>query len=499
MIKNMLSKLRSFFWPIERFELKKVLPMLFMFFFFNFTYFLLKDMKESIMVTAPGSGAEAIPFLKMWGILPLALIFMFVYSKLSNILSKKAMFYSIIATFMGFYAIFAFVLYPFRDALHPHELADKLQIILPKGFEGFIAIFRNWTYSLFYAFAELWGSVCISFLFWGFSNDVVSLKESKRFYSMFGIGTSVAMFCSGFTTIWFSKIRNNLPVNFDSWGLTLQSIIGIVLVGGGMIMLLYWWINKHSFKNEIIKDQNNKKVKQKSKMSFKEALMYLTKSRYLQLLAVLVIGYSVCINYGEIVWKSQLKIQFPTPNSYATFKGFFSTITSFITIIMLFIGGGVIRKFGWKKAALCTPIVLLITAIGFFGFIIFKDYLGPIISYIGVTPLFLGVLFGTLQNSMGKCFKNSFFEPTKEMAYIPLSPEEKTKGKAAVDVLVNKCAKAGGSFILQALILIFGSVFAIMPFISVIFIGVIIFWMFGVKFLNKHFLTAAKKQEVSLV
>lgn len=39
-------------------------------------------------------------------------------------------------------------------------------------FAGPIAILRNWTYCLFYVMAELWGSVVVSVLFWGFANQV---------------------------------------------------------------------------------------------------------------------------------------------------------------------------------------------------------------------------------------------------------------------------------------------------------------------------------------
>src|SRR5271166_4535778 len=100
--KSEFGKWRSFFWPVHNFELKKLLPMFLMFFFINFNYTILRDTKDALVVTAAGSGAEAIPFLKVWGVLPVAVLFMIIYAKLSNVLSKPALFYTTIISFISF-------------------------------------------------------------------------------------------------------------------------------------------------------------------------------------------------------------------------------------------------------------------------------------------------------------------------------------------------------------------------------------------------------------
>ena len=44
----------------------QVVPLGFMFFCILFNYTILRDTKDVLVVTAPGSGAEIIPFLKTW-------------------------------------------------------------------------------------------------------------------------------------------------------------------------------------------------------------------------------------------------------------------------------------------------------------------------------------------------------------------------------------------------------------------------------------------------
>ena len=163
-----LAKWRARLWPIQTFELKKILPILFMKFFISFTYGVLTNIKEAAVVTAKGSGIEVTSVLKGWVVLPMALGATILYSKLSNIFRRSVLFYGIITFFMVFIAIYGFVLYPNMEALSPHRTADFLLEKLGPQNAHFIAAYRNWIPSLFFVIAELWGSIVIFLLFWGF-------------------------------------------------------------------------------------------------------------------------------------------------------------------------------------------------------------------------------------------------------------------------------------------------------------------------------------------
>ncbi|KAL9253922.1 ADP,ATP carrier protein 2, chloroplastic-like protein [Drosera capensis] len=95
-------------------------------------------------------------------------------SKLADVLSTKALLYTVIVPFIAFFGAFGFVLYPLSNYFHPTALADKLLAVLGPRFLGPLAIMRIWSFCLFYVMAELWCSVVISVLSWGFANQFVN-------------------------------------------------------------------------------------------------------------------------------------------------------------------------------------------------------------------------------------------------------------------------------------------------------------------------------------
>jgi AAA family ATP:ADP antiporter len=117
-----------------------------------------------------------------------------------------------------------------------------------------------------------------------------------------------------------------------------------------------------------------------------------------------------------------------------------------------------------------------VTGLSFFALNIFPGAFSPLTALMGTTPLMLAVLAGAAQNVLSKSSKYSLFDPCKEMAYIPLDQESKTKGKAAIDVVCNPLGKSGGALIQQILIFGVGSLAAATPYLAVILTGLIWVW-----------------------
>ena len=496
------SKWREIVWPIHRFELRRFLPLLVIYSLICFNYSILRATKDALVITAPNSGAEALPFIKVWAILPMALLFTYFFTKLSNRFNIKKIFYIMVGGFLTFFALFSFVLYPHCDVLHPHALADKLQAMLPTGFQGLITIFRNWTFTLFYVISELWGTMIMTVLFWGFANQITSVKAAKRYYALLGIGANIASILSGQLSVFLSKNAINFKAfsSQDSWGQCLNFITVTVIIVGFAVIATFRWYTKKVLRYADENSNIGGNISQKSsvKMSLKKNFAYLAKSKYLICIAVIVLAYNIGMNMIEIVWKDQIKMLHPNPTDYNAFMGnVMSAMGVISTLIAIFVCGSSIRRLGWTFSALITPVIVLITGSLFFLFIVFKNssMLLPIAGLLGTTPLVIGVFFGTLQNCLSRACKYTVFDATKEMSFIPLTPECKLKGKAAIDGVGSRLGKSGGSVVHQFLLMTFGTLSLSTPYVAGFLLVVVFAWIGATRALGKQFNQLTEEHE----
>lgn len=492
---------RSFFWPIYHYELKKLIPLLFIFFLITFDYNVLRCMKDTLVVTAKDSGAEVIPFIKVWVMFPASIFLTWVFIRLSNHFSRENVFYTMLGGFLLFFFMFAFFLYPRRECVHFHNIADTLTTMLPEGCKGLIAMIRYWSFSIFYAMAELWSNIILSMLCWGFANQITKLDEAKRFYGLLGIGINLSGIAAGQLSIFAAQLaqsQKSPAVMADPWGATLQYLITMVVGAGVLALLLLVHLNRvikqHPELGQSCDSVPSDKTK-KAKLSMRKNLRYLISSRYILCLVVIVVSYNVVINLVEVMWKHEVKELYPQALAYNVYMNQVTTWIGIVaTLSALVIAGNSLRLFGWTATALITPAILLITSIGFFGFFFMKGSPELALAFVGISPLTLVVFFGTLQNCLSRAAKYTVFDATKEMVFIPLSQEEKIKGKAAVDGVCNRLGKSGGSVIYQFLLITFSSISACVPYVAAILFSIIGIWILAVRSLGKQFLAKTQPQ-----
>ena len=482
---------RNGIWPIHRRELVKLLPMLLIFFLLSFCYNTLRTMKDILVVTESGAGAKVIPFIKMWVMFPGSILLTYLFTRLTNRLNRETVFYCMLSIFLVFFAVFTFVLYPIRESIHLHATANWLTEHLPPGFSGMIAMIRYWIFSIFYSMSELWTNIVLYMLFWGFANEITRLDQAKRFYGILGIGANSSGIIAGYVSVLVMRLNFNpaIPYGETAWEQQLAILIVMILGAGLLAMVVYRWMNV-----KILSDPQNytpdasalKGVK--GRMSMRQNFDYLFKSRYLISLAFIVIAYNVIIQLVEVLWKDQVKELYPNKSDYGIYMNYVTLTIGFIaTFTSVFVSTNVIRRFGWTFSALITPLILLLTSMGFFFFYFAKESSSMLSLLAGISPLNLIVLFGTLQNCLSRAAKYTVYDATKEMAFVPLSTECKLKGKAAIDGVCNRLGKSGGAVIHQTLLLFFVELSASAPYIAFFLFSFIVLWTKSVFSLGKQF------------
>ena len=183
-----------------------------------------------------------------------------------------------------------------------------------------------------------------------------------------------------------------------------------------------------------------------------------------------------------------MKELFPSPCEYTAYM---SRITFFIGILATtfssFFSGSFIRKLGWKAGALLTPFIIVFTGIFFFYFLFSKHYFHSTTSILGISTLALSVFFGSMQNIFSRAAKYTVFDQTKEMAFLPLSAEDRIKGKSAIDGIGSRLGKFGSSLFMQLLLIIFATPVACSAFIIILIFVTIPIWTRNIYSLNKEF------------
>jgi AAA family ATP:ADP antiporter len=222
-------------------------------------------------------------------------------------------------------------------------------------------------------------------------------------------------------------------------------------------------------------------------MSMMESIKFLASSQYLRLIASLVLGYGLSINFTEVMWKSLVKKQYPNPLDYQRFMGNFSSAVGLSTCIVILFGVHVIRILGWRVGAMATPAIMTLLAAPFFSCIL--------MGLDSPFRLHVAVILGTLQSLLSKTSKYALFDPTTQMAYIPLDQDSKVKGKAAIDVLGSRIGKSGGSLIQQILVFGFGNIINAAPAVAVIYYSVLLAWVSAANKLSQLFMAQTEMEK----
>lgn len=412
-------------------------------------YTLIRDLKDVMLITA--CGAESIPFMKTWVNFPLSISFMFVFTKLchSNI-SQKNIYRIIYYGVFGLYMILGYVLYPNRELLSPSF--DMNFCFIHKTF---ILIINNWISALFYALSTIWGSTIVTLLFWLTANNYVKKENASVVYPLFGVLSNFSLIICGSITNYISHMHRL------NWNMTVQSMMLVIFVFGMLNAILYEVL----IKNYDMVNMSQIKVKTENDVSLIEGLKNMVKTPFVLNMVILLACYGSAGNLIDTVWKYNIREHYQNPSDYSKFMGTLSTSKGIVSIITMIISSFTLKKIPYKVTVMITPVLLSTMGIIFF-----------ILNLHNPNPYTIA-LFGSLIQIVVKSAKYAFFDPNKEIAFMSMSDDIKTKGKATIDLLSNSLGKSGISLFLQFMIVLVGSVVEIIPYLLIVFIVISSIWI----------------------
>ncbi|MBL3284854.1 NTP/NDP exchange transporter Tlc2 [Rickettsiales endosymbiont of Paramecium tredecaurelia] len=492
------SKFRYSVWPIRSHELKRFLPMAALMFIILLNQNLVRSIKDTSVVVQLGS--EVLSFIKLWGEMPAGFLFVIAYAKLSNVMRAENIFRIVTSLFLFAFAFLCFVVFPNQQFFHPDPaFVEKYVQTLPH-LRWFVIIAGKWSFALYYILAELWNVVVFILFFWQLANKITSSEEARRFYPFFSFFGQSNLLLSGSVIVYFAGNNHFLMPFFcdiyDPTEIVFKSLTMIVIISGICILLLHRFIEVTAIKN--LKELPLKAIEDNQilKLTLLESAQVIIRSKCLWLIFVITTSYSLAIGFIEGLWMSKTKQLYTNCQDFITYQGHVLFWTGTCTLIAAFCGVSLMRLFSWRLVASITPICIMGAGLTFFVACLLQDHLQYFDFLYGLQPLAVIVFIGGLQNVLGKGVKYSLFDATKEMVYIPLPSEIKTKGKAAVDIVGAKVGKSFSS-VVQFLI------FTIVPsarhenivwFLAVAFAVVCCGWIVAVYSLSKEHLSILRQQ-----
>ncbi len=452
----------------------------------NVNYCILRSVRNTLAVSLSTVGAELIPAIQFWLLMPLTLLMVWGIGALMRRHRLSSVFSIATLFFVSFFLIYATLVFPYRATLHDLLTFAWLKETIP----SLAHLTENWTLALYYVMAELWKVAVLSVLFFGFLNRRLSLETAKGLYSPILLGGSLGGLMAGPVTVFCSDMGSWLSTSFgfDKWQSSFVMLSVAVALVGGLIVLAFEWLKRRLKSPELDNIEVEKKRDKPLTITLFESFKTILRSRYLLSLCLMVIFEYVAYYLYEIFFLDLLKRVCPDPNSYCSYNGQLVFWSSLLTIFSaMFVTPFLVKRCSWKVPALISPAIVLILSMAFFGTAIFHDsaFIGNLAVSFGLVPMQLALMIGAVFFCVARAAKNTVFDVSKELAFIPLTAEMQSKGKLVVDGLASRTGCCMAAAINQVLFSTFSTIEAGMPSAAMLSLGAVIVWIRGVMNIEK--------------
>jgi ATP/ADP translocase/HEAT repeat protein len=281
----------------------------------------------------------------------------------------------------------------------------------------------SWMPLAFWVWANIF-IVALGTQFWILVNDIFNPREAKRLIGFFGSGGLLGGIFGALLAGILGKYQEKL----------LLIAFAILIISIFVANSIFIWQRKKNTPHDKGENKNIENGGESSNVGFINSFNTIRRNRYLTLLAVVVILTFIVATFIDYQSKTIIDIHEERMDRMTSLFGYFHAgLLVLPFFISLFLTSKVIKRFGIRLTLLIFPLILLLCACGI--------YVWPI--------LFLAIVIKASDKSLSFSL-NQF---TRELLYIPISPELKYKAKVFIDMFLNRFAKGLGALLLMIFLL----------------------------------------------
>jgi len=288
-------------------------------------------------------------------------------------------------------------------------------------------------------------------IFYMYSNSVFPIKSARWLYGYFG-----ALAAAG-------SVSGNLLIGY----LALEFGTLMALSFTIPILVILWLLSipfakSASFGTPLVEHRGGVKMG--------EAASIARRSSYLLLIMALIFTVQIAVTLIDFQFNGAVESAYPDMDLRTGFMGKVYAFINFATFAMHLMTGPILRLATVPGVLVAIPFIL--------G--------ANVISFIALPTIMVAVV----AKSASKIFDYTIFKSSKEILYIPLSYEERTVGKAIVDMFSYRLAKGGASLLLMAVIAV-----GLVGYVGYLSLLLIIVWLIVALALSVRFRRKVSRRE----
>ena len=423
--KNLLERFLSIFTEVKAGEGYLALVMAFLVFLIMASLYLIKPVRDALMLQA--GGAEAKTYM--------------------NVVTAFALFFLV----QGYAKLVS--------RYERTKLISVVTTIFISGFIGFWILSRlkiPYLGYLFFVFASVYAVMVVA-QFWSYANDVYSNESGKRLFPLVGFGGVFGAYIG-------AEVARQLVDYIDVFELLLvaAAVLGLCIVMTNMISLKVWGRQQIRVSQSNLQDwlKDRKESREREKLAFG----VLKEHKYILYIALSVLALnlvnttggfildklvesnteqkleaavSAAVDAGEpLKYKDRVlgdpnnadaQGQFTQSSMGSFFAGFFRWVNLLTMVFQLFVVARLVQFFGIKGGLLWLPLI----ALGTYSAML----LIPVLAVVRVGK--------TLENASDYSINNT----ARNMLFLPTSRDIKYKAKQVVDSFFQRAGDLAAGFV----------------------------------------------------